>query len=164
HDPSYGEIFMQKTEFEVKNLKGNEVGIVLERKVALLTVDITDTPPADVTYVRATVPHMAKYYNFDFFMPTDYEHSPSITHRYDRRADKFNLFFFVPYNGDEYVTPILLQVIGTDGQILREKTINYVSVGTNVRTTIRGKLFQPDDSGFSVDIDTAWNGGRTIDF
>src|SRR5690606_28173251 len=154
HDPYYGEIFMAKVNFELIKLENNAESIKLERKVALLTVDITDAPPSAVHSVRATIPSMSRYDPFSNYMPTDYGYTPSITHPFYPQPDKFNLFFFVPFNADAYATPGVLEVLGGNGEILKSRTIQSVMVGTNVRTTIRGKLFDPGASGFSVDIDT----------
>lgn len=162
NDMYSGEVYLDKVDFEVSTVESNHVTMVLQRKVGLLKIDITDEAPSDVAYVRATLNSMAYEYFFYDFMPLNTNYNPI----FESTAPyaEFGGYFFVPYNNSSYKTSVLLEVIDRGGRVLKSKWVNEVTVGTNIKTTIRGKLFEPNAQGFSIIIDTEWGGENTIDF
>src|SRR5690606_20640173 len=157
-----GEVYLDKVDFEVADVQNNHVNLILERKVGLLIVDITDKAPSDVSHVRATVRNLAYQYRFNEFMPLHDNYDVTFE-RTDPYAE-FGAYYFVPNNSSSFTTSVLLEVIGINGEVLKSKWVNDVTVGTNIKTTLRGKLYEPNAQGFTIEIDTEWSGEKTVDF
>lgn len=163
-DKFYGQAFVDKVAFEVKNIDNNRVDLVLQRKVGLLDIDITDNAPSDVHFVRATLHSMASEYSINDFMALHSNINVGFSRDYIYGPSDFGGYFFVPYDDQAYTSSVLLEVIGTNGTVIKSKWIENVTVGTNIKTTLRGKLFEPNAQGFTIEIDPEWGGENTIDF
>lgn len=157
-----GEVYLDRVDFEVINVQNNHVNLILQRKVGLLIVDITDDAPSDVSYVRATVRDLAYQYHFDEFMPLHDNYD--VTFEHSDPYIEFGGYYFVPENRTSFKTSVLLEVIGINGEVLKSKWVYDVTVGTNIKTTLRGKLYEPNAQGFTIEIDTEWSGEKTVDF
>jgi|GEM_PF-4483940 len=159
-----GQVFIDKVEFEVGASETGMVEMMLERKVGMLDLDITDEPGSEIDYVNVKMDAMAYEFTFRDFMAFGTNHEYNFEHYpHVENYTAFPAYFFVPYNSESYKTTITIELI-TYGLVSRSIVLKDVTVGVNRKTTIRGKLYNSGPQDFTVEIDDEWSGEDTIDF
>lgn len=162
-----GPVFVDKIAFKVGASETDVVNLLLKRKVGMLEIDITDEPTHDTYYVRVTMSSMASNYSFHASMPLRNDGSflwqfypqPNTASYIDLSA-----YFFVPQNSTSYKTSVLMEVYSVSGVMLKSQKIDNISIGMNMKTTIRGKLYDTLEQNFTVELEDNWIGEEIIEF
>lgn len=164
HRHSRGQVFLDKAEFKVSASEKSEVSLVLKRKVGMLDIDITDQPMNDVYRVRVTIQNMAPEYAFHDFLPLGNEPISFAFLPHTNYDNDFPAYFYVPNNSPSYKTSILLELIDTSLEVRKTQWLRDVTLGVNMKTTIRGKFYDSKAHHFTVDVADEWNEEDIIDF
>jgi len=150
-----GQVFLDKTEFKVGPSEKSEVTLMLKRKVGVLDIDITDQPTNQSYLVTATIQNMPITYALHDFIPAGSRTLTLGFHPYTSSTD-FPYYFFLPNNSSSYKTSILLEVYDATGAINKSFVLKDVTLGVNMKTTIRGKLYDPQDHHFTIEVGEDW--------
>lgn len=157
-----GEVFLEKVVFEVKP-GSNYIEMILKRQVGLIKINITDAPSSIAFHARATLQNTANEFWLKEFMPlqNNYDHQYIVD---SNSLDQFGGYFMVAQNNQSHKTNVLLEIVDDFGRVVKSKLVENITVGTNIKTTLTGKLFEKDSEGFFIEVDADWEGETNIEF
>lgn len=158
----YEDCFYYKGDLEV-SINNTPKPVTLTRVVGQLTFNIEDAMPANVDQLIFEIKGDNAYYNISNNTATGAQDEG--TRGYSITPDEigktnYNLSWMV-FNTK---TPLEITVYAMDNKykVLTSKTITNVRVNLNQKTTVTGKLFTTNQSGFEVVTNQAWGNNPVI--
>ena len=166
---TYGEGRMRDTfaataSVEITNGSGVNLTATLNRIVAALAVQSTDTRPTEVTHMRFTYSKGGKAFdptsglatsNDGFASVMDYSGNPGVT---------TNIGSYLFLATDEQTMNVTIETLDADQNVLVSKTVNNVPLKRNRVTTLTGAIYSASTSVGSIQVNSDWLTGNNIDF